>query len=203
MPYNSAMKICIIAVSALLAFAPALAHGQTPQKLFESGKYQQVVESTPPDAPPPAIYVAAQSQQKLGANDQAVQLYDRLAQLPQDDAWHFVGESGRQLVGGDVDGAINAARRAVDMNDGLLEAHYQLGLALARREDWSGAAAQFDAAVNINPSNAYAHYYDGLMQYRAGRTDLMAIHFEQFMKLAPDAPERPEVAQIMRTVRGR
>jgi hypothetical protein len=31
----------------------------------------------------------------------------------------------------------------------------------------------------------------------------MAIHFDRFLKLAPDAPERPEVMSIMRTVRGR
>ena len=41
------------------------------------------------------------------------------------------------------------------------------------------------------------------MHYRANRPDRMAIHFEQFLKLAPEAPERPEVLQIMRTVRGR
>jgi len=31
----------------------------------------------------------------------------------------------------------------------------------------------------------------------------MANDFEQFLKLAPNAPERPEVMQIMKTVRGR
>jgi hypothetical protein len=41
------------------------------------------------------------------------------------------------------------------------------------------------------------------MEYRANHPDRMANHFEQFLKLAPDAPERPEVTQIMRTVRGR
>jgi len=42
-----------------------------------------------------------------------------------------------------------------------------------------------------------------LMHYRANRPDRMANHFEQFLKLAPEAPERPEVTQIMKTVRGR
>jgi len=187
----------------LLLPAAALAQGTDVQKLFEAGHYQQVIESTPPDAEPPALYTAAQSQQKLGANDQAIELYQRLADRPETDAWRFIGESGRQLAMGDIEGATNAARHAVELDGGLFEAQYQLGLVLARREDWRGAAAAFDAAAMLNPTNAYAHYYDGLMQYRAGRTDLMAIQFEQFLKLAPDAPERPEVMQIMRTVRGR
>jgi len=47
---------------------------------------------------------------------------------------------------------------------------------------------------------AYAHYYGGLMHYRANRPDRMANHFDYFLKLAPEAPERPEVMQIMKTI---
>ena len=89
------------------------------------------------------------------------------------------------------------------MDGRLPDAHFQLGLVLAKREDWRGAAEAFDRTTQLGPSMAYAHYYGGLMHYRAGRPDRMAIHFEQFLKLAPDAPERPEVLQIMKTVRGR
>jgi hypothetical protein len=39
--------------------------------------------------------------------------------------------------------------------------------------------------------------------YRAKHIDRMAKHFEAFLALAPDAPERTEVESIMRTVRGR
>jgi lipoprotein NlpI len=111
--------------------------------------------------------------------------------------------SAQQLMQDDTEGALASARQAVEMNGGMAEAHYQLGLVLAKRQEWAAAATEFDRVTEINPSNAYAHYYDGLMQYRAGRPDRMANHFEQFLKLAPDAPERPEVTQIMKTVRGR
>ena len=85
----------------------------------------------------------------------------------------------------------------------MSEAHYQLGLVLAKREEWASAATEFDKVTELSPSNAYAYYYGGLMHYRANRPDQMAIHFDRFLKLAPDAPERPEVMSIMRTVRGR
>jgi hypothetical protein len=39
--------------------------------------------------------------------------------------------------------------------------------------------------------------------YEAKRVDRMATYFENFLKLAPNAPERPAVESIMRTVRGR
>jgi len=111
--------------------------------------------------------------------------------------------SGQQLIDGQTDAALESTRRAISTAGGLTEAHYQLGLLLARREDWRNAAAVFDRAAEIRQSHAYAHYYGGLMHYRANRLDRMVTHFEQFLKLAPEAPGRPEVAQIMRTVRGR
>ena len=190
----------------VLTFTASAAFAQNAsqvQKLFEAGEYQRVVEAAKPDADPAVLYTAAQSHQKLGENDQALQTYGALASRDEGDVWHFIGMSGQQLMQDDTDGAVASARQAVEMNGGMAEAHYQLGLVLAKRQEWPAAATEFDRVTEINPSNAYAHYYGGLMHYRANRLDRMANHFEQFLKLAPDAPERPEVTQIMRTVRGR
>jgi tetratricopeptide (TPR) repeat protein len=171
--------------------------------MYEAGQYQQVVESTADAETPAVIYTNAQSHQKLGAIDRARESYGELAVLPDSDPWHFVGMSAQQLLDGNTDAALESAREALARDGGLPEAHYQLGLVLARREDWRGAAEAFGQASELNPGMAYAHYYGGLMNYRAGRPDRMANHFEAFLRLAPEAPERPEVMQIMRTVRGR
>ena len=187
-----------------LGLLPIAASAQDPsqtRKLFEAGQYQQVVESTPPEAPPAALYIAGQSQQKLGATEQAAELYGRLAALPEGDPWRFVGQSAQQLLQSDADAALASAQQAVGAAGDLPEAHYQLGLVHAKKQDWRAAADAFSRAAELDPSLAYAHYYGGLMHYRAKRPDQMAIHFEQFLKLAPDAPERPEVLQIMRTIR--
>ena len=194
----------IFSIVALLSCVPAVLLAQDPahlQKLFESGQYQQVVESTTPDSPPAAVYTAAQSHQKLGSTAQAIELYRRLAAGPETDPWRLVGLSAQQLLENQPDAAAATGRQAVAAAEAMPEAHYQLGLTLAKLQDWGGAAAEFDRAAQLNPSLAYAHYYGGLMHYRAQRPDRMVIHFEQFLKLAPEAPERPEVLQIMRTVR--
>jgi tetratricopeptide (TPR) repeat protein len=188
----------------LLTLIPTLASAQDPahvQRLFESGQYQQAVEATSAEAPPASIYIAAQSQQKLGANDQALELYSRLASRAEGDPWRLIGESGQRLVQNDVDAALNAAQQVVAAAGDMAEAHFQLGLVLAKRREWPAAAQAFDRASELNPNLAYAHYYGGLMHYRANRPDQMAIHFDEFLKLAPEAPERPEVLQIMKTVR--
>lgn len=191
---------------ALFLLAPAVTFAQdasSVQKLFEAGRYQQVVEAAQAEASPAVQYTAAQSQLKLGAADQAREIYRQLADMPDNDAWHFIGLSGQQLLDNQLDAAEESAKRAVSLGGDLAEAHYQLGLVLAKKQDWRDGAAAFDRAAELNPSHAYAHYYGGLMHYRANRPDRMANHFEQFLRLAPDAPERPEVLQIMKTVRGR
>ena len=41
------------------------------------------------------------------------------------------------------------------------------------------------------------------MYDRLNRSDLMIARLEMFERLAPEAPERPEVTSILQTVRGR
>lgn len=190
-------------VALLLPSAASAQDGATVRRMFEAGQYQQVIESADGEASPEALYAAAQSHQKLGATDQARETYDQLAARPEGDAWHFIGLSGQQLLDDQTDAALESARQAAEMAGDLSDAQYQIGLVLAKRQDWGGAAEAFDRAAELNPGHTYAHYYGGLMHYRASRPDRMAIHFEQFLKLAPEAPERPEVLQIIRTVRGR
>ena len=196
------MKKILIAL--LLAPIPAFAQDAAEvRRLFEAGRFQQVIEVAGSESAPEVLFTIAQSHQKLGAADQVRDIYSQLAGRPEGDVWHYIGDSARKLLDNDVDGALEAARQAAERGEGVPEAQYQLGLVLAKRQEWRDAADAFDRAAQINPSLAYAHYYGGLMHYRANRPDRMAIHFEQFLKLAPEAPERPEVLQIMRTVRGR
>ena len=193
-----------ILLVALLLPSAAFAQDQAcVRRMFEAGQYQQVIESADGEASPEALYAAAQSHQKLGATNEAQETYGRLAAKPETDAWHFIGLSGQQLLDDQTDAALESAQRAAEMAGDLSDVHYQLGLVLAKREDWRAAAEAFDRAAELNPGHAYAHYYGGLMHYRANRPDRMALHFELFLKLAPEAPERPEVMQIMRTLRGR
>ncbi|OFW01976.1 MAG: hypothetical protein A3I61_00430 [Acidobacteria bacterium RIFCSPLOWO2_02_FULL_68_18] len=185
---------------------PAIAWAQDAaevRRMFEAGRFQQVVDSAGDAAAPAVVYTAAQSHQKLGAAGEARAAYAQLATRGEDDPWHFIGLSGQQLLDDQTAAALESAQQAVALGPRLADAHYQMGLVHARREEWRAAAEAFDRAAELSPATAYAHYYGGLMHYRAGRPDRMAIHFEQFLKLAPEAPERPEVLQIMRTVRGR
>ena len=82
-------------------------------------------------------------------------------------------------------------------------ASYQLGQVLTFQREYGQAAETFDRSAELNPTFAYAYYYAGMSYREVSRIDLMAIRFERFLELAPEAPERTRVQAIMRTVRGR
>jgi tetratricopeptide (TPR) repeat protein len=77
------------------------------------------------------------------------------------------------------------------------------GAAAFDRRDFAAAAAAFDQCISANPADAYTYYRAGLAYYEINRKDLMVTRFESFVRLAPDAPERPEVESILKTARGR
>ena len=53
----------------------------------------------------------------------------------------------------------------------------------------------------LKPDFAYAHYFAGLAYQRQRQLPKTADHFDAFLRLAPDAPERAAVAAILRTIK--
>jgi tetratricopeptide (TPR) repeat protein len=191
----------LIAICAVAGLAwPAIAQDDV-RRLFEAGKYQQVVEKTPDDAPPGLQYLKGLAHRKLEQNDPAKEDFGRLS--GSGDAWSAVGASARALIDGNLDEALATATKGVEHGGDLAEAHYQLGLVRDARSEDADAATAFARAAELQPQMAYAHYMAGMSFYKAKRVDRMAVFFENFLKLAPEAPERPAVQSIMRTIRGR
>jgi tetratricopeptide (TPR) repeat protein len=194
-------KLLLLALTCVGLATRAVAQEPDLQKLFEAGKFQEVVEKTPDDAPPDAQYRKGLAHRKLDQNDQAKEAFGRLS--GGGDAWSAVGESARAQIDGNLDGALDAATKAVGHNPDLAAAHYQLGLVQEARGEHSPAATEFARAAELDSQMAYAHYMAGMSYYKAKRIDKMAVYFENFLRLAPSAPEAPAVQSIMKTVRGR
>jgi len=170
------------------------------RKLYDSGQYQQVIAAAGHEADPRVTFLRAQSFEKLSQENEARDTYNQLAGRPESDVWHDVGRSALALMAQDPGGALEASNQAVERDGGLPEAHYQQGLALSAKQDFAGAAAAFQKASDLDPNWAYAHYYAGLAYSKVRRIDLTAQHFQTFLKLAPQAPERGEVRAIMKTL---
>ena len=190
----------LIALLLTITLAPAQ---DSPQKLFESGKYQEAIDNVKgrSDAPREDVYLRALAHRKLNQNDDAKEAFQALERG--DGAWKEIGRSGVALIAGNQDEAAEAARKAVDADGNNAQARFKLGLVESARNNQQEAADAFAKAAELNPQMAYAHYEAGMAFYKARKVDRMAVYFENFLKLAPDSPEGPAVQSIMRTVRGR
>ena len=192
----------LYAVAAVLAWSgSAIAAEQKPevQRLFQSGSYEQAVEAAR-DGDPASTYLAAQSLVKMDRTDQAAAQLSRLKASDQA-GWRLVGESGEALIANDAGRSVELARRAIEADGGNPFAHYQLGLAASKAGDWGGAVQGFTKALELKPDFAYAHYYAALAYQRQRQLSKTAEHFDAFLRLAPEAPERSAVVAILRTIK--
>jgi tetratricopeptide (TPR) repeat protein len=105
------------------------------------------------------------------------------------------------VIANDIGRAVDLARRAVEADGGNPFAQYQLGAAAARASDWGTAVSGFTRAIELKPDLAYAHYYAALSYQRQRLLSKTAEHFDAFLRLAPDAPERSAVVAILRTIK--
>jgi len=167
------------------------------QRLFQSGSYEEVVEAAR-DADPASTYLAAQALLRMDRS--AAPEFARLSASDQP-SWRLVGESGEALSANDAGRAIDLARRATEADGDNAFAFYQLGLSASKASDWGTATGAFRHAVELKPDFAYAHYYAALASQRQRQLPKAAQHFEAFLRLAPEAPERQAVQAIMRTLK--
>lgn len=194
----------------IIALTLTLAAGQTVadvRQLYDAGRYQEVVRAAgqiaaETDKASRMQFLAAQSLAKLKDDDGARRTYARLAESGEP-AWGAIGKSAVQVMDKQLDQALASADQAVREGGSVSEAHYQRGVVLMSRQDYDNAANAFAKAVQLDPRFAAAYYYAGLANSRLKRIALMADNFETFIKLAPNAPERPEVESVLRTIRGR
>jgi tetratricopeptide (TPR) repeat protein len=199
---NRSIFAAAVALGAMVTLpGSAMAAEQKPevQRLFQSGSYEKAVEAAR-DGDPASTYLAAQSLMKLDRNDQAAGELTRL-RASDNPSWRLIGESGEALLANAAGRAADLARRAIEADGGNAFAHYQLGLAAARASDWGGAVSAFTKAVELKPDFAYAHYYAALAYQRQRQLPKTAEHFDAFLRLAPDAPERSAVVAILRTIK--
>ena len=79
-----------------------------------------------------------------------------------------------------------AARRAVELDDSLAEAHVELGnVAILDNYDWSGSEQEFQRAIELNPGKATAHHLSGLNLMCMGRWREASAAMEQARELDP------------------
>jgi len=82
-----------------------------------------------------------------------------------------------------------AARKALEIDPGLCEAHISLGVVKLRYEwDWQGAESEFTRAIELNPENASAHFWYASLLNVTGRPAQAVSESERARELDPFSP---------------
>jgi Flp pilus assembly protein TadD len=100
-------------------------------------------------------------------NREAVTHLALAAELGATDARMFLDYAGALAVTARQEDAVAALRRAIALDPGLKEAHYELGLALLRAGEWREAMAELQLARPLKPQQASRYFYG--MAYSAYR----------------------------------
>jgi TolB-like protein/DNA-binding winged helix-turn-helix (wHTH) protein/Flp pilus assembly protein TadD len=82
-----------------------------------------------------------------------------------------------------------AALKALELDDGLAEAHAAMGQTkLAFDWDWSGSEQELRRAIALNPNSSNAHFYYGLLLTAMGRSDEAVRETRTAVELDPLTP---------------
>src|SRR5262245_34919396 len=174
----------------------------TIQALYESGEDREIVDrikNSVPNAPTGEDrWFAAQSQLRLGLRNDAINDLAALSHTG-DPAVQVAAQLAIGRLTNDQS-MLDQARTAAAAYPESLFVQYELGLSYAVRSDFASAARIFDACIAAAPTFAYAYYQSALAYQHLDRPDVMANRFDRFLRLAPNAPERPEVDSVLRAI---
>lgn len=85
-----------------------------------------------------------------------------------------------------VEGILATSAKALDLEDGLSEAHASRALALSLGERYPEAEAEFEHAVALNPNLYEAHYFYARACFAQGKLEQAARLFERAIEIKPD-----------------
>ena len=201
------------AVSATDGSAAALDDGESAQAareqlergndLLASGDYERAIQvftealSSLPEGAKAAVLVAvAQAQVQLERDDEALASLERaLAYTPSNvDALRLM--SRRLTALGRGDEAQAYLDRMPEDQRADPEILVREGVALYNENDFEGAIAKLDAAVEAAPDWSEAYYFRGLSNMAAGRNEDAAADFRRLIELEPEGEKAEEAKQF-------
>jgi tetratricopeptide (TPR) repeat protein len=104
---------------------------------------------------------------------------------------------------GDHRGAIDAARRAVELDRRLPEAYLHLGNALLAINEMHAAEATYRAGLDVAPAHAGLHTAHAMSERAIGRVEAAAASARRALELAPGAAEVVALLGSLAIDRGR
>jgi TolB-like protein/DNA-binding winged helix-turn-helix (wHTH) protein/Flp pilus assembly protein TadD len=100
-------------------------------------------------------------------------------------AWWWRGIHGASTLKQVESTSHAAARKALELDPRLPEAHVSMGRIKYFRWDWAGAERDFGRALELDPNNLDAHFFHGMLYMALGRFPEAIAHIEKAEQLDP------------------
>jgi TolB-like protein/DNA-binding winged helix-turn-helix (wHTH) protein/Tfp pilus assembly protein PilF len=100
-------------------------------------------------------------------------------------AWWWRGIWGAKTVKEVQVPASAAARKALELDPRLAEAHVSMGRIKYHNWDWSGAEKDFGRALELDPNNLDAHFFNAMLFMALGRLPESVAHIQKAEQLDP------------------
>lgn len=188
----------------------------------------EIQEATAAGKPAPTASTTALSQMaKAQSVDAAAQYwqgelyYQQSKNNEANAAWQAAAKTAEKLVAADptdataqfylgaalvrqkkFDPALKALRLAVRGGFDEAMVNYQIGFMYLLQQKWQEAKDAFDIGLKVNPRFAPMYYWRAMAWEKLGRKDNMLLDFDQFVKLAPKAPEANKARSILKSAGG-
>lgn len=114
----------------------------------------------------------------------------------------YLAKANAQIGKGAKDEALATLEQGLTVAPENMDLWYLKGILLYNKQDYPGAIETFNKVITSIPDKAYAHYYLGLSNYNAGKKPQAIQSFERFLQLAPEAPEAPQIRELLRRLKG-
>lgn len=95
------------------------------------------------------------------------------------------------------DPALKALRLAVRGGFDEAMVNQQIGFIYLYQQKWQEAKNAFDVGLSVNPRFAPMYYWRAMAWDKLGRKDNLLLDLDQFVKLAPNAPEAGKAKAIL------
>lgn len=101
----------------------------------------------------------------------------------------------------DVATAEQMLNEAIAADSEYADAYHYRGQVRLKKNDFQGAAADFEKAIELDPAMPYNHYYAAQAYNGLKRPDKMVEHLQIFLKMAPGSPDSPKVMSLLKAFR--
>ncbi len=135
-------------------------------------------------------YLMAAMHQKAGRTDQAIQLYQDVAQNDVGNYMAHVQLARIYEAGKDYPHAVQERTNAINANPDDPSLLLDLGITLGKSGDMAQAETNLQSAVTGNPRDARALFWLGLAQMEQGKKPEAKASFTRFLGIAPSRYDR-------------